>query len=118
MREIVLDTETTGFDPETGRPDRGDRRRRAVEPHADGAHLPPVHQPARAMPQEAFEVHGLGDDFLRDKPLFRDIAGAFVDFVGDAKLVIHNAAFDMKFINAEFGWLKLPRSPSSGPSTR
>jgi DNA polymerase III subunit epsilon len=67
--------------------------------------------PERAMPQEAFEVHGLGDDFLRDKPVFRDVAGAFVDFVGDARLVIHNAAFDMKFINAELGWLKLPPDP-------
>jgi DNA polymerase-3 subunit epsilon len=111
MREIVLDTETTGFDPETGD--------RIVE--IGGVelwnHMPTgrvYHQyinPERAMPQEAFEVHGLGDDFLRDKPLFKDIAGAFGDFVGDAKLVIHNAAFDMKFINAEFGWLKLAPIP-------
>ena len=111
MREIVLDTETTGFDPETGD--------RIVE--IGGVelwnHMPTgrtYHQyinPERAMPQEAFEVHGLGDDFLRDKPLFRDIAEAFADFVGDAKLVIHNAAFDMKFINAEFGWLKRPAIP-------
>jgi DNA polymerase-3 subunit epsilon len=111
MREIVLDTETTGFDPETGD--------RIVE--IGGVelwnHMPTgrtYHQyinPERAMPQEAFQVHGLGDDFLRDKPLFRDVAGAFVDFVGDATLVIHNAAFDMKFINAEFGWLRLPPIP-------
>jgi DNA polymerase-3 subunit epsilon len=111
MREIVLDTETTGFDPETGD--------RIVE--IGGVelwnHMPTgrvYHQyinPERAMPQEAFEVHGLGDDFLRDKPLFKDIAGAFADFVGDAKLVIHNASFDMKFINAELGWLKLPAIP-------
>ena len=56
------------------------------------------------MPDEAFQVHGLGDDFLRDKPLFKDIAQAFVDFVGDATLVIHNASFDMKFLNAELKW--------------
>jgi DNA polymerase-3 subunit epsilon len=111
MREIVLDTETTGFEPETGD--------RIVEIGAVELwnHMPTgrsYHQyinPGRAMPQEAFEVYGLGDDFLRDKPPFAEIAGAFVDFVGDAKLVIHNAAFDMKFINAEFGWLKLPAIP-------
>lgn len=111
MREIVLDTETTGFEP-----DQGDRivEIGAVELYN---HVPTgktYHQyinPERAMPQEAFEVHGLGDDFLRDKPVFADIAQAFVDFVGDAKLVIHNAAFDMKFINAELGWLKRPAIP-------
>jgi DNA polymerase-3 subunit epsilon len=111
MREIVLDTETTGFDPETGD--------RIVE--IGGVelwnHMPTgrtFHQyinPERAMPQEAFEVHGLGDEVLRDKPLFREIAVSFVEFVADAKLVIHNASFDMKFINAEFGWLKMPAIP-------
>lgn len=111
MREIVLDTETTGFDPESG-----DRivEIGAVELHN---HLPTgrtYHQyinPQRSMPQEAFEVHGLGDDFLKDKPLFAEIGQAFLDFVGDAKLVIHNAAFDMKFLNAELGWINLPSIP-------
>lgn len=111
MREIVLDTETTGFDPETGD--------RIVEIGAVELfnHVPTgntYHQyinPERAMPQEAFEVHGLGDDFLRDKPLFAEIAQAFLGFVRDAKLVIHNASFDMKFLNAELGWLKLPQLP-------
>ncbi len=60
------------------------------------------------MPEAAFQVHGLSDDFLRDKPLFADIAREFVAFIGDANLVIHNAAFDMKFINAELGWVGLP----------
>ncbi|QFT82985.1 DNA polymerase III subunit epsilon [Roseovarius sp. THAF27] len=111
MREIVLDTETTGFDPE-----QGDR---IVEIGAVELfnHMPTgrtYHEyinPERSMPQEAFEVHGLGDDFLRDKPVFSKIAQSFVDFIGDAKLVIHNAAFDMKFLNAELGWLKIPRIP-------
>jgi DNA polymerase-3 subunit epsilon len=111
MREIVLDTETTGFDPETG-----DRivEIGAVELHN---HVPTgntYHQyinPARDMPQDAFEVHGLSEEFLRDKPLFADIAQAFLDFVGDAKLVIHNASFDMKFLNAELKWVKLPPLP-------
>lgn len=111
MREIVLDTETTGFDPETGD--------RIVEIGCVELwnHMPTgrtFHQyvnPERSMPQEAFEVHGLGDDFLRDKPVFREIAQSFVDFVADASLVIHNATFDMKFINAEFGWLRIPAIP-------
>ena len=67
--------------------------------------------PERAMPEEAFQVHGLGDDFLRDKPIFKEVAQGFVDFVGDAKLVIHNAAFDMKFLNAELTWLGFPTIP-------
>ena len=98
MREIVMDTETTGFDP-----DSGDR---IVE--IGGVelfnHVPTgnvYHQyinPERGIPQEAFEVHGLGDEFLRDKPAFSKSAQDFLDFVGDAKLVIHNASFDMKFL--------------------
>jgi DNA polymerase-3 subunit epsilon len=60
------------------------------------------------MPQEAFEIHGLSDAFLADKPRFAEIGQAFLDFIADAKLVIHNAGFDMKFLNAEFGWMKLP----------
>ncbi|MDU9006050.1 DNA polymerase III subunit epsilon [Sedimentitalea todarodis] len=111
MREIVLDTETTGFDPESG-----DRivEIGAVELHNHVATGRTYHQyinPERSMPQEAFEVHGLGDDFLRDKPKFAEIGQAFLDFVGDAKMVIHNAAFDMKFLNAELGWMNLPRLP-------
>lgn len=111
MREIVLDTETTGFEPGEGH--------RLVEIGAVELfnHLPTgqtFHQylnPQRMMPKEAFQVHGLGDDFLRDKPLFRSIARAFLDFIGDAKLVIHNAAFDMKFLNAELEQAGLPTLP-------
>jgi len=111
VREIVLDTETTGFEPQEGH--------RIVE--IGGVellnHMPTgrtYHQyinPERSMPQEAFDVHGLGDDFLRDKPLFKTIAQDFADFVGDARLVIHNAAFDMKFLNAELGWVGMPKLP-------
>ena len=111
MREIVLDTETTGFDPESGD--------RIVEIGAVEliGHVPTgntYHQyinPERSMPQDAFEVHGLGDDFLRDKPVFRMIAREFIDFISDAKLVIHNAAFDMKFINAELRWVGVDPIP-------
>ena len=109
MREIVLDTETTGFEPSEGH--------RIVEIGAVELfnHVPTgrtYHQyinPERAMPQEAFAVHGLGDDFLRDKPKFAQVAQAFLDFIGpDSKLVIHNAAFDMKFLNAELSWAGMP----------
>lgn len=111
MREIVLDTETTGFDPESG-----DRivEIGAVELMGHVATGKTYHQyinPERQMPQEAFEVHGLGDDFLRDKPKFAQVGQAFVDFIGDAKLVIHNAAFDIKFLNAELKWMGLPQIP-------
>jgi len=113
MREIVLDTETTGFEPAEGD--------RIVEIGAVELwnHMPTgktYHQyinPERSMPQGAFEVHGLGDDFLRDKPVFKDIAQDFVDFVGTDVMVIHNAAFDMKFLNAELGWLGRPALPMS-----
>ena len=106
MREIVLDTETTGFEPTEGD--------RIVEIGAVELlnHVPTgrtYHQyinPQRAMPAGAFAIHGLGDEFLADKPLFAEIAQAFTDFVGDAKMVIHNASFDMKFLNAELGWAK------------
>lgn len=112
MREIVLDTETTGFDPESGD--------RIVEIGAIElvGHVPTGQQfheyidPERAMPQEAFEVHGLGDDFLRGKPKFAELGRKFLDFIGDAKLVIHNAAFDMKFLNAELKWMGLPQLPN------
>ncbi|WP_415405119.1 DNA polymerase III subunit epsilon [Tateyamaria sp. SN3-11] len=111
MREIVLDTETTGFDPEGGD--------RIVEIGAIEliGHVPTANvfheyiDPERSMPQEAFEVHGLGDDFLRGKPKFAELGQKFLDFIGDAKLVIHNAAFDMKFLNAELKWMGLPAIP-------
>ncbi|MCP1167607.1 DNA polymerase III subunit epsilon [Limimaricola litoreus] len=111
MREIVLDTETTGFEPA-----EGDRIVEIGAVELQG-HMPTgrtYHQyinPERSMPKGAFEVHGLGDDFLRDKPKFAAIAQEFLDFIGEARLVIHNAAFDMKFLNAELGWVNKPKIP-------
>lgn len=101
MREIVLDTETTGLDPKDGH--------RIVEIGAVELynHVPTgneYHQyinPLISMPDQAFAIHGLSDEFLSDKPKFSEIAKEFLDFIGSAKLVIHNAAFDIKFINAE-----------------
>jgi DNA polymerase-3 subunit epsilon len=111
MREIVLDTETTGFDPVEGD--------RIVEIGAVELlnHMPTgrtYHQyinPERSMPKEAFEVHGLGDDFLRDKPVFSAIAQDFLDFVKSDTMVIHNASFDMKFLNHELKKVGKPTLP-------
>ena len=115
MREIVLDTETTGFDPLTGH--------RLVEIGCVELfnHLPTgevFHRyvnPERDMPEEAFKVHGLSADFLADKPLFADVADEFLAFIADSVLVIHNAEFDMRFLNAELariGYATLPMSRS------
>ncbi|WP_299152647.1 DNA polymerase III subunit epsilon [uncultured Tateyamaria sp.] len=111
MREIVLDTETTGFDPSTG-----DRivEIGAIELIRHVRTDQEFHvyiDPERSMPQEAFEVHGLGDDFLRGKPKFAAVGRDFLNFIGDSKLVIHNAAFDMKFLNAELKRMGLPEIP-------
>ena len=111
MREIVLDTETTGFEPSEGH--------RIVEIGAVELinHMPTgrtYHQyinPQRDMPVEAFNVHGLSEEFLRPFPIFREVGQAFLDFVGDARLVIHNAAFDIKFLNFELGKVGLTHLP-------
>lgn len=101
MREIVLDTETTGLAPEAGH--------RIVEiacleleNHVQtGRSFQCYLNPEREMPEEAYRVHGLGDDFLAEQPRFTEKAGEFLAFVGEAPLVIHNAEFDLRFLNAE-----------------
>jgi DNA polymerase-3 subunit epsilon len=126
MREIVLDTETTGLDPNDGH--------RVVEIGAVELvnHVPTgrtFHKyinPERTMPVEAFEVHGIGADILdpprpvrvgdvtlADKPLFTEVVDEFVAFIENAILVIHNAAFDMAFLNAEFARHGLPILPGT-----
>lgn len=112
MREIVMDTETTGLDPAEGH--------RIVEIGAVELlnHLPTgrvYHQyinPERDMPAEAFAVHGLSAERLAREPVFAAVAEAFLAFIGDAPLIIHNAAFDMKFLNAELSALGLPALPA------
>lgn len=101
MREIVLDTETTGLDP-------GDGHRLVELGGIELYNCIPTGQvfhryvdPQRDMPDSAYEVHGLSREFLTGKPLFEHVAEEFLAFVGDAKLVIHNAEFDMRFLNAE-----------------
>ena len=108
MREIVLDTETTGLDPL-----RGDR---LVEVGCvelfnrmpTGVTFHRYFNPERDMPAEAFAVHGLSTEFLADKPFFHEVVEEFLAFIGDAPLVIHNASFDVSFINAELDRIKRP----------
>lgn len=105
MREIVLDTETTGLDPAAGH--------RVVEIGAvelvnlmpTGRHFHKYINPERAMPEEARAIHGLSDEFLAQHPTFALIVEELVEFVGDAQLVIHNAQFDIGFLNAELALL-------------
>jgi DNA polymerase III subunit epsilon len=108
MREIVLDTETTGLDPL-----RGDRLveigcvemfNRMPTGQTFHRHI----NPEREMPAEAFAVHGLSTEFLRAKPLFAEVVDDFLEFIADAPLVIHNASFDVSFINAELDRMKRP----------
>src|ERR1700761_2577040 len=111
MREIVLDTETTGLDPL-----RGDRLVEigCVEifnrmPTGQSYHV--YINPERAMAAEAFAVHGLSTEFLATKPLFAEVVDEFLAFIADAPLVIHNASFDIGFINAELDRVKLAAIP-------
>ncbi len=100
-REIVIDTETTGLNPLTGD--------RVVEIGGvelfnhipTGRHFHKYINPQRQMDADAFNVHGLSDEFLRDKPLFRDVADEMIAFFGDATLIAHNAPFDVQFLNFE-----------------
>ncbi|ABS62871.1 DNA polymerase III, epsilon subunit [Parvibaculum lavamentivorans DS-1] len=113
MREIVLDTETTGISPNDGH--------RLVEigclelfNHVvTGKYFHAYIDPERDMPEGAFRIHGLSSDFLRGKPKFAEVADDFLAFIGEDPLVIHNAAFDMGFINAELKRIGRPALPVS-----
>jgi DNA polymerase III subunit epsilon len=108
MREVILDTETTGIDPLQGH--------RIVEIGAVELinHMPSGRvfhtylNPRRDMPKEAQAVHGLSADFLKDKPDFENVAAEFLAFIAEDRLVIHNASFDVSFLNAELAFVKLP----------
>lgn len=113
MREIVLDTETTGLDPFTG-----DRLVEIgcveiINQIATGEIFHVYLNPQRDMPDEAFRVHGLSAQFLADKPLFAQKVDEFLAFIGQDRLVIHNAEFDMKFINHELQMAGRPKIPMS-----
>src|SRR6185295_2399908 len=109
MREIVLDTETTGLDPYQGHRVVEIGCVELVNRFPTGRTFHRYMNPERDMPEEAFAVHGLSVEFLKDKPTFSDVAEEFLAFVGDAPLVIHNAAFDLGFLNAELE--RLGRTP-------
>lgn len=111
MREIVLDTETTGMNPETG-----DKLVEigCVELYnhiPTGKVLQFYINPERPVPPEASAVHGLTDEFLANKPVFSQIYSEFIEFIADGKLVIHNAEFDMKFLNWELKQVGHPPIP-------
>lgn len=102
MREVVLDTETTGL-----KPNGGDRLVEIgcielINHVASGESFQCYVNPQRDMPEGAFNVHGLSSQFLADKPIFADVAEDIRAFLRDDKLIIHNAAFDLGFLNAEF----------------
>jgi len=101
MREIVLDTETTGLDPASGDRIVEIGCLELVNHLASGETFQCYINPKRDMPEGAFRVHGLSAQFLADKPVFADIADSFLEFVGEDKLIIHNASFDLGFLNAE-----------------
>lgn len=109
MREVVLDTETTGFNP-----DEGDRIVEIgcvelINHIPTGRTYQQYVNPERSMPPGAFAVHGLSDAFLADKPIFALVVEEFLAFIQDSQLVIHNASFDLKFLNAELK--RLQRKP-------
>jgi DNA polymerase III subunit epsilon len=101
MREIVLDTETTGLDPLQGHRLVEIGCIELVNGIPSGQSFQAYLNPERSMPAEAFAIHGLSDEFLKDKPVFAQVVESFLAFLGDAPIVIHNAAFDIGFLNAE-----------------
>ncbi|NDB82530.1 MAG: DNA polymerase III subunit epsilon [Alphaproteobacteria bacterium] len=108
MREIILDTETTGLDPKSGHRiiEIG-----ALEMHnkiLSGNSFHYYVNPERDVPMEAFQVHGISSEYLKDKPRFHEIADAFLEFIYGAQLVIHNASFDMMFLNHELDIIQKP----------
>lgn len=113
MRQIVLDTETTGLETakghrviEVGLIELRERRRTGERFHC-------YLNPEREIDRGALEVHGIDDAFLRDKPRFAEIAQAMIDFIGDAELVIHNAAFDLGFLDQELALAGRPERLST-----
>lgn len=109
MRQIVLDTETTGLEPKLGHRIIEIGCVELIDRKLTGKHYHQYIKPEREIDEGAIEVHGITNEFLQDKPLFSDIAGDFLDFVGGAELVIHNAPFDMGFLNHELAMLMPPQ---------
>lgn len=102
MRQIVLDTETTGIDPKEGHRIIEIGCVEVIGRKLTGNHFHVYINPQREIEQEAIEVHGITNEFLADKPLFADVAHDFIEFIRGAQLVIHNAPFDVGFMDHEF----------------
>ena len=108
MREIVFDTETTGFEPGEGHRIVEIACIELVNQIPTGRNAQFYLNPERDMPEAAFRIHGLSEQFLSDKPKFAEIADKLLEFIGDAPLIAHNAEFDIKFLNAELTLVKRP----------
>ena len=108
MRYIILDTETTGLDPNQGHKLVEIGAVEMIDRQLTGTHFHHYLNPERDSDEGALSVHGLTTEFLSDKPLFKKIAQNFLDFIDGATVLIHNAPFDTKFINAELAALNLP----------
>ncbi|MBI2707471.1 MAG: DNA polymerase III subunit epsilon [Proteobacteria bacterium] len=111
VREIVLDTETTGFEPSQGHRLVEIGCLELVNHVPTGRIFHTYLNPDRDVPQDAYAVHGLSYEFLKDHPPFKDMASLFLEFIEEAPLVIHNAKFDMKFLNAELKSHDRPEIP-------
>lgn len=111
MREIVLDTETTGLKPEDGHRIIEIGALEMVNHVPTGKTLHLYINPERPIEEEAIAVHGITNEQVENEPVFADIADQFLEFIGQSKLVIHNARFDMGFINAELARLDKPELP-------
>jgi DNA polymerase III subunit epsilon len=107
MREVVLDTETTGLDPADGHRVLEIGAVEIVHQSLTGKVFHALINPERDVPQDAVRVHGHSFDTLKDKPVFASVVDDFLAFIGDSKLVIHNADFDVRFVNAELARLGL-----------
>ena len=109
MRQIVLDTETTGIDPAEGHRIIEIGCGELMERQPTGRHYHVYINPEREVEAEAISIHGITNEFLTDKPVFSNIADEFFEFIKGAELVIHNAAFDVGFMDSEFSRLKSKR---------
>ncbi|MEE4380980.1 MAG: DNA polymerase III subunit epsilon [Pseudomonadales bacterium] len=114
MRQVVLDTETTGLEPELGHRVIEIGAVEIVGRRRTGRHFHQYLNPEREIDEGAVEVHGLTTDFLADKPRFADVAAGFLEFVRGAEVVIHNAPFDVAFLDAELARLSEPPGPFAG----
>src|SRR5689334_16569462 len=111
MREIIFDTETTGFEPNEGHRMVEIACLELINQIPTGNNKQFYLNPERDMPEAAFRIHGISEEFLRDKPKFFEIVDELMEFIGDSPLVAHNAEFDMRFLNAELGLVKRATLP-------